>query len=124
MASQISIARIGARIRISGGAEMGGHPAKHADATVRQLYRARQETFPGAANFQQAAQTWKGASLHSSDALPLIGPSAVPGVHFNMAHGNNGWGMACGSARLLADLISGNTPALNAAPFSPLRFRT
>jgi D-amino-acid dehydrogenase len=46
----------------------------------------------------------------------------MAGVHLNVGHGNNGWGMACGSARLVSDLIAQKTTALDAAPFNPMRF--
>jgi D-amino-acid dehydrogenase len=121
---RVSITRNGGRLRVSGGAELGNATGKHSERAIRQLYNALHHYFPGAANFGQGAQTWKGSSLFTSDALPLVGPSPMTGIYMNVGHGNNGWGMACGSARLVSDLIANKATAVEAGPFHPLRFRT
>jgi D-amino-acid dehydrogenase len=124
VANRISITRNGAWLRVSGGAELGNAKGRHTEKSVRRLYAALQNRFPGAANFRQGGQTWRGSSLFSGDALPLIGPTPVPGVFLNMAHGHNGWGMACGAARLVADLIANRATAVDASPYNPMRFGT
>jgi D-amino-acid dehydrogenase len=40
----------------------------------------------------------------------------------NTGHGHLGWTMAAGSAQLLADLIAGETPAIDPAPYALARF--
>jgi len=67
-------------------------------------------------------QLWRGASMFSPDALPLLGPSGRPGIWLNLAHGHNGWSMACGSARLLADMIRGRAAELDTTLVQPGRF--
>jgi D-amino-acid dehydrogenase len=47
------------------------------------------------------------------DGPPVIGASGVPGVWVNLGHGSSGWALACGSARVVADLMSGNDPLLD-----------
>ena len=47
------------------------------------------------------------------DGPPLLGASRQPGVWFNLGHGSSGWALACGSARLVADLIAGREPAID-----------
>ena len=37
--------------------------------------------------------------------VPLIGRSRTKGLWYNTGHGSLGWTLACGSARLLADLF-------------------
>jgi len=122
-ASQVSIARNGGRIRVSGGLEIGNSHGKNTEKAVRQLYLTLQSRFPGAANFQQGAQIWRGSSLFSCDGLPLVGATPMAGVYLNVGHGNNGWGMASGAARMVADLIGSRDTAVDAAPFNPMRFR-
>jgi D-amino-acid dehydrogenase len=56
------------------------------------------------------------------DGLPLIGPSSVPGIWFNIGHGANGWGMALGSAQLLANLVSKQPTTFDPKHFDPNRF--
>jgi glycine/D-amino acid oxidase-like deaminating enzyme len=58
----------------------------------------------------------------AQDGLPVIGPVApLEGLY--VATGHSVWGMlnAPGTAEALADLITGRTPSLNLAPFSPSR---
>ncbi len=122
--SGVTITRNGARIRVCGGAEMGRGNRNNNPKTIHHLYDALQHYFPGAASHQQSPQIWSGRSLITSDARPLIGPSAAPGIYLNMGHGNNGWGMACGAARLVADLVGQKPTAIDPAPFFPMRLRS
>jgi D-amino-acid dehydrogenase len=41
----------------------------------------------------------------------------------NLGHGSSGWALSCGSARLLADLLAGRTPALDPGPYDARRMR-
>jgi len=120
---QVSINRIGDRIRVSGGAELGGSREVHNQKIIRLLYQALQSNFPGAADYSRSMQTWKGGSIFSPDALPLIGPASTPGVWLNLAHGHNGWSMACGAARLLADQVRGQPTGVDATLVHPGRFK-
>lgn len=119
--THIVITRMGNRLRISGGAELGGTSDVHDSAAIQTLFRTLHRYFPGAIQYPAGTQVWKGARILTSDGLPLIGASSTPGIWFNLAHGGNGWGNACGSARLLADLISLKKPEIDAAAFNPLR---
>ena len=56
------------------------------------------------------------------DGPPAIGARVSPGVFVNTVHGSSGWALACGRARLMADLLAGRAPALDAEPFSPQRW--
>jgi D-amino-acid dehydrogenase len=120
--SHISISRMGARIRVAGSAVLGDNPQHRRDASTRQLYRALQTYFPGAADFARSMQLWSGASVFSPDGLPLLGASARPGIWLNLAHGHNGWSMACGTARVLADQIRGKPADLDVTLVHPERF--
>jgi D-amino-acid dehydrogenase len=124
VASQIVMARIGNRVRVSGGAELGADPAHKDPAMVQNLYKALHSYFPGAVQHPMGTQVWKGARTMTADGLPFIGASNLPNVWLNLAHGANGWGEACGSARLLADLVGNKTPEIDAAAFSPTRALT
>ena len=103
---KVAITRLGQRIRVSGGAEIGGHVDRQALAPLRTLYRVLDDWFPGAA-LQREAQHWKGARPMLPDGPPVLGESGAPGVWLNLGHGGSGWALACGSARVLAERISG-----------------
>jgi D-amino-acid dehydrogenase len=47
------------------------------------------------------------------DGPPVLGPSGVPGVWLNLGHGASGWTLACGSARVLAEQVSGRPAPLD-----------
>jgi D-amino-acid dehydrogenase len=46
------------------------------------------------------------------DSTPVVGACPVQGLFLNTGHGTLGWTMACGSAQLTADLITGRKPAI------------
>ena len=41
------------------------------------------------------------------DGPPVIGSSGIQGLWLNLGHGASGWALSCGSARVIADLITG-----------------
>ncbi len=109
---KVAISRLGARIRVAGGAELGGHPGKHNAKLVETLYKVLHDWFPGSAHLGQA-QVWKGARPMLPDGPPVLGASGLPGIWLNLGHGSSGWALACGSARLVADAIAGRSSAID-----------
>jgi len=68
-------------------------------------------------------RTWAGIMGFTADGLPLIGPyGPVPGL--TVAAGFNGGGFSWGAAvgPIVADVVSGRTPAFDMDPFRPDRF--
>lgn len=104
---KVAISRLGQRVRVSGSAEIGGHARQHHSASLKTLYRVLDDWFPGAARTQDSVQVWKGSRPMLPDGPPVIGPSGIPGVWLNLGHGSSGWALSCGSARALADSLSG-----------------
>lgn len=119
---KVAITRLGQRVRVAGSAEIGGHAKVHNQAVLRTLYRVLDDWFPGAAVTSQA-QAWKGARPMLPDGPPVIGASGAAGLWLNLGHGSSGWALSCGSARLLADLVSGRAPAIDAAGLDLARLR-
>jgi len=80
---------------------------------------------PALASEKDAPQleAWAGLRPYTPDRLPILGP-VEPGSHRFLATGHyrNGILLAPATAILLADLITGKTPALDLMPFSPARF--
>ena len=66
---------------------------------------------------------WTGLRPLMSDSRPIVGPSSVDGLFLNAGHGGLGWTLACGSARLLTDLIHGRAPSVSANLFLAARFQ-
>jgi D-amino-acid dehydrogenase len=113
---KVAISRLGQRVRVSGSAEIGGAPEKKRASSLQTLYKVLHDWFPGAAALAgkgAGVQEWKGARPMLPDGPPLLGASGVPGVWINLGHGSSGWAMACGSARVVADLMSGRKPDID-----------
>jgi D-amino-acid dehydrogenase len=109
---KVAISRLGARVRVAGGAELGGRPERHNKAALATLYKVLNDWFPGAAHMSQA-QVWKGARPMLPDGPPVLGASGLSGVWLNLGHGSSGWALACGSARVVADSIDARAPGID-----------
>ncbi|MFC5520161.1 D-amino acid dehydrogenase [Polaromonas jejuensis] len=106
---RVAISRLGNRVRVAGGAEIGGSPERKRAAAIQTLYKVLQDWFPGAtqhANAHGSVQEWKGARAMLPDGPPIVGNSGIPGLWLNLGHGASGWALSCGSARALADLMA------------------
>jgi D-amino-acid dehydrogenase len=113
---KVAISRLGNRVRVAGSAELGGSPTKKRAGSIQTLYKVLHDWFPGAAALAgtgAGVQEWKGARPMLPDGPPLLGASGVPGVWINLGHGSSGWALSCGSARVVADLMSGRTPEVD-----------
>jgi D-amino-acid dehydrogenase len=125
----IAITCLGRRVRVAGLAEIGGHnDSANAAASIlpawveQRLYRALTDWFPAAARLTNGIQVWRGARPMLPDGPPVLGASGVPGLWLNLGHGAYGWGMSCGSARIIADLIAGHAPEIDLQGLGVERF--
>jgi D-amino-acid dehydrogenase len=124
---RIAMTRINQRMRVTGGAvlqsvakadkPLGESMTRRALALLGQ---ATHDWIPGAAKIS-TARAWDGVRLLSSDGLPVVGATSHSRLFVNAAHGPAGWGLACGSARVVADLVSGVAPGVPDSTLSALR---
>lgn len=114
---KVAITRLGNRVRVAGGAEIGGRADKQNNRALQTLYKILQDWFPGAANLSSGVQVWKGARPMLPDGPPLLGASGIDGLWLNLGHGSSGWALSCGSARAVADLIGGRDPGVDLEGF-------
>ncbi|NKI75523.1 D-amino acid dehydrogenase [Dickeya sp. CFBP 2040] len=108
---KIAITRFDQRIRVGGMAEIAGF-----DLSLNQKRRATLEMvvrdlYPDCGPVEQAT-FWTGLRPMTPDGTPLVGRSPLHNLYLNTGHGTLGWTMGCGSGQLLADIISGKTPAI------------
>jgi len=67
-------------------------------------------------------RVWTGFRAATADKLPLIGPcTGRTGVYLATGHEGLGITTSLGTARLIADMILGRKPAIDAAPYLPAR---
>ncbi len=121
---QATICRMGQRVRITAGLEMGSTPdAAHHQATLQRMYNLLNDWFPGGVQLASPqTQVWRGARSYLPDGLPAVGASQHPGIWMNVSHGSHGISLAAGCARALADMLAGRDTAVDMQAFSPLRF--
>jgi D-amino-acid dehydrogenase len=118
---KIAITRLGDRIRVGGMAEISGY---RNDLPIRRratLQRSVGSLFPRAGDWE-AASFWSGLRPMTPDGTPVIGATSVANLYLNTGHGTLGWTMACGSAKMLSDLIGGRTPDIDTRDLSIARY--
>ncbi|MGE0805800.1 MAG: D-amino acid dehydrogenase [Burkholderiaceae bacterium] len=118
---KIAITRFDQRIRVGGMAEVAGFDLSLNPRCRATLEMVVESLFPGAGDLP-AATFWTGLRPMTPDGTPIVGRAAPRNLWLNTGHGTLGWTMACGSAQLVADLIGGRTPAINAAGLGPERY--
>jgi len=124
----IAITCLGRRVRVAGLAEIGGRRGSSTEGILpawaeHRLYRALTDWFPAAVRLTNGVQMWRGARPMLPDGPPVLGASGVPGLWLNLGHGDYGWAMSCGSARIIADLITGRAPEIDVHGLGVERFR-
>ncbi|HEY6633341.1 MAG TPA: FAD-binding oxidoreductase [Rhizobiaceae bacterium] len=108
-------------LRIGGAVELGG-------LELPPNYRRSKAMLEKAKRFLPGLETgggreWMGYRPSLPDSLPAIGRSrTAANVYYAFGHGHLGKTQAAGTARLVRDLVCGQVPALDLAPFSPQRF--
>ncbi|MBI3523639.1 MAG: D-amino acid dehydrogenase [Betaproteobacteria bacterium] len=115
---KLVFSRLGNRLRVAGTAEFAGYDTALNPVRCAALLERAQALFPQAGR-RDEIKFWAGLRPATPGNVPLIGRTRYSNLFLNTGHGTLGWTMACGSGRLLADLISGRTPEINAAEYAP-----
>ncbi|MDE2376366.1 D-amino acid dehydrogenase [Bradyrhizobium sp.] len=109
---KVAITRLGDRIRVGGTAEVSGYSDRLHAARRATLDHSLTDLFPRGGDLSRAT-FWCGLRPMTPDGPPVIGPTRYANLHLNTGHGTLGWTMACGSGRVLADLLSGKKPEID-----------
>jgi D-amino-acid dehydrogenase len=118
---KVAITRLGDRIRVGGTAEISGYSDKLHSARRATLEHSLTDLFPRGGNLTDAT-FWSGLRPMTPDGPPVMGATRYANLHLNTGHGTLGWTMACGSARVLADLLSGRKPEIDTAELALARY--
>jgi D-amino-acid dehydrogenase len=118
---KVAITRFDRRIRVGGMAELRGFDLRLNPRRRETLERCLGDLFPGGGYAGQGA-FWTGLRPMTPDGTPLEGRTTLPNLYLNTGHGTLGWTMACGSARVLSDLMTGRAPEIRADDLSVLRY--
>ncbi len=117
---KIAMTRFEQRIRVGGMAELSGFNRElNADRRVT-LEMVTQELFPGGDISQ--AEFWTGLRPMTPDGTPIIGATRFNNLFLNTGHGTLGWTMACGSGKLISDLVMQHQPEISTDGLSLQRY--
>ena len=118
---KVAITRLGDRIRVGGTAELSGYSIRLRQARRDTLEFSVGDLFPDGGDIPRAS-FWSGLRPMTPDGTPIIGQTRYRNLFLNTGHGTLGWTMACGSGRVLADLVSGTAPEIETADLGVSRY--
>ena len=118
---KVAITRLGDRIRVGGTAEISGYSSSLDVARRATLEHSLTDMFPHGGDLSKAT-FWCGLRPMTPDGPPIIGTTRYSNLHLNTGHGTLGWTMACGSGRVLADMMSGRKPDIDVSELVVSRY--
>ncbi|ESZ40340.1 D-amino acid dehydrogenase [Mesorhizobium sp. L2C066B000] len=118
---KVAITRLGDRIRVGGTAEISGFDHRLHESRRRTLEHSVGDLFPDGGDLK-AASFWCGLRPMTPDGPPLVGRTEFSNLYLNTGHGTLGWTMACGSAKVLSDIISSKVPDIDVRELGPERY--
>lgn len=108
---KIAITRFDDRIRVGGMAELSGFDLSLKPARRETLEMVTRELFDG--GDLSGAKFWTGLRPMTPDGTPIIGKTKFDNLFINTGHGTLGWTIACGSGKVIADIITHTTPQIS-----------
>ena len=118
---KVAVTRFDDRIRVGGMAEIAGFDLRLREARRRTLEFVVSDLYPGCGDLARA-EFWTGLRPMTPDGTPIVGATRYANLFLNTGHGTLGWTMACGSGRLVADLVTGRRPAIRADDLALSRY--
>ena len=117
-----AISRLGNELRVAGTIEVGDYnlslDTPLAQARCHMLARRIEKVFPGVCDtrLEEEGGTpnfWTGLRPATPTNIPYIGKTKVGRLWVNAGHGTLGWTHGAGSGKAMAELISGEIPAMD-----------
>ena len=103
--------RMGDRIRLTAVAEFTGYDTSHRPSDFSSMLKAAKDLLPNAGDYERPSY-WACLRPMTPEGTPILGKGRHDNLYYNTGHGHMGWTMACGTARITADLIAGRRPDL------------
>jgi len=109
-------------LRMSGFAEIAGYDTKPEAHRTEALARSFMGLFPQLETRIKLADLKPFCCLRpvTPRGPPIIGRSPIQNLIFNVGQGHLGWTLAHGSARLVADVVSGRPSAIDLRGYKPV----
>ena len=118
---KVAITRFDQRIRVGGMAEIAGHDLSLNPRRRETLEMVVGDLFPLGGDPSEAV-FWTGLRPATPDGTPIIGATPYRNLFLNTGHGTLGWTMACGSGRVLADLLASKRPQISTEGLDIFRY--
>ena len=104
--------RLGDRLRLTSTAEFCGYDWGWTPRDFNNILRLARDLFPEAADYTRG--TYRACLRPMTPAgPPILGIGHHRNLFLNCGHGHMGWTMACGTARIVADLMNGRMPEID-----------
>lgn len=122
---KVGVVPLGDRLRMAGSAEFTGEDRALNERRAGYIWDGATRVYPAIAHHveRNAARAWTGLRPMTPDGPPILGATRYANLFLNTGHGHLGWTMACGSARVVADLVSGTAPEIDLDGLTAARFR-
>ncbi|MEZ1319575.1 D-amino acid dehydrogenase [Pseudomonas fluorescens] len=114
---KIVYARIGEQLRVAAMVDIVGFDPSVDPRRLALIKRQARDTFPEAGDYDNAVE-WAGMRPATPSGVPLLGPTAYRNLWLNLGHGALGFTLACGSGRLLSELIGQRQPSIDLHGFT------
>ena len=111
---------LGDRLRVSGSAEVADFDTTPSRQRCQAIVNNVIGVFPDFAKCYDpaTAEFWAGVRPVTPSGTPILSRSRLPNLFIAAGHGHLGWTMGCGSGHVMADLVSGRTPAIDMSGFA------
>ena len=109
--SKIVYSRLGNIFRAAGTAEFAGHNTEITPKRIAHMKSEMQRVFGDCGDFEQATG-WACLRPQTPSGAPVMGSTPYQNLYLNTGHGTLGWTLGAGSAKIMADIIEGKTPAI------------
>jgi D-amino-acid dehydrogenase len=117
----VAFSRMGDRLRLTATADFAGYDTDFSERDFTIMLRVARDLFPDGADYDRR-DYWSCLRPTTPDGPPVVGRGRHRNLYFNTGHGHMGWTMACGSARILADLIAERRPDIDPSGLDPARY--
>jgi len=112
----VAVSTFGNRLRITSSAVFDGFNKSHKPQDFAAILRLAQEVFPNAADYSKATY-WAGLRPMTPSSKPVLGASKLRNLFLNVGHGHLGWTLSCGTGKIVADIVNGQSPDTDVAAF-------
>ena len=108
----VAFCPMGNRLRITSTAEFSGYDKSHSAKDFRAMFHVARDLFPGGGDYSRP-EHWAGLRPMTPTTVPIFGFARYRNLMLNVGHGHIGWTMACGSAKVVSDLLAGRDPGID-----------